>query len=153
MGAADLAPAAVDQPRAAATPRRTEPGTPTASVPATAEGVLWTSEADPVKRRRWYTDDELAAVQVVKTDRGDGYWGIIAGELLGTVEPHRTARGGRSGWQARHRSGPTVEHFGTGKRPATRDAAVIDLIASVQHAWNTHRERRKRDAARRRLER
>ncbi|MBT2232053.1 hypothetical protein [Nonomuraea sp. NEAU-A123] len=32
----------------------------------------WTNEADPVKRRTWYTDDELNAVQVVKTDRGDG---------------------------------------------------------------------------------
>ncbi|MEU7857840.1 hypothetical protein [Nonomuraea sp. NPDC049141] len=42
----------------------------------------------PIKRRRWYTDDELDAVQVIKTDRDDGaYWVIVAGDLVGTVEP------------------------------------------------------------------
>ncbi|MEU8251590.1 hypothetical protein [Nonomuraea sp. NPDC048916] len=40
--------------------------------PAVTGALSWTSEADPVRRRRWYTDEELNAVQVVKTDRGDG---------------------------------------------------------------------------------
>ncbi|MBT2232054.1 hypothetical protein [Nonomuraea sp. NEAU-A123] len=41
---------------------------------------------------------------------------------------------------------------GAGTRPATRDAAVIDLIAAVQHAWKHYRERKKRDATLRHLE-
>ncbi|MEO3892187.1 hypothetical protein [Nonomuraea sp. B5E05] len=120
-------------------------------------GRPWTTETDPMKRRRWFTDEELDAVQVVKTDHDDGaYWVIVAGHLLGTVQPHRTVTGGRSGWEARHRSGTTAWHLGKGAgggtRPATRDKAVIDLIADAHHAWRNHRELAKRDAARRRLE-
>lgn len=122
------------------------------------DALPWTSEADPVRRRRWYTDDELDAVQVVKSDRNDGaYWVIIVGELLGTVTPHRGVTGGRSGWEARRRGGSLAWHLGAGvggagKRPPTRDKAVIDLIADVQHSWRNHRERAKRDAVLRRLD-
>jgi hypothetical protein len=41
-----------------------------------------------MKRRRWFTQEELDALQIVKTDRDDGaYWVIVAGHLLGTVQP------------------------------------------------------------------
>ncbi|WP_424532871.1 hypothetical protein ACOZ38_21055 [Sphaerisporangium viridialbum] len=99
----------------------------------------WTSDADPVRRPRWYTDAELQAVQLVAT--GDGaYWVIVAGERLGLVQPHHGATGGRSGWEARRRGGGMAWHLGTGVRgggthPATRKAAVTDLIAAVHHAW------------------
>ncbi|MEZ0076186.1 hypothetical protein [Planotetraspora sp. GP83] len=54
----------------------------------------WPAPLDPIRRRRWYTDDELAAVQVVKSgDVYGSYWVIAAGELLGTVRPHLPARG------------------------------------------------------------
>ncbi|MFJ2033196.1 hypothetical protein [Streptosporangium sp. NPDC087985] len=54
-------------------------------------------DADPV-RRRWYTDDELAAAQLVPSDSIDGsYWVIVASERLSTVRPHLSARGTRSG--------------------------------------------------------
>ncbi|MEU0566962.1 helix-turn-helix domain-containing protein [Nonomuraea sp. NPDC005983] len=140
------------KPRRSARPKREK------KPAATGEDALpWTSDADPIRRRRWYTDDEINAVQVIKTGQGDGAcWVIIAGELLGTVQPHRTGTGGRSGWEARHRSGSPASHLGGGikgsKRPITRDAAVIDLLADVQNAWRNNRERKKRDAALRRLE-
>ncbi|MEZ0070818.1 hypothetical protein [Planotetraspora sp. GP83] len=109
----------------------------------------WTSDRDPVRRRRWYTDEEFAAVQVVKSGDVDGsYWVIVAGELLGTVQPHLSARGTRSGWEARRRGGSLAWHLGTGagggKRPATRDKAVTDLIYDVKHAWDNQRRQRRR---------
>ncbi|MEU7864204.1 hypothetical protein [Nonomuraea sp. NPDC049141] len=150
---ADAYPAAVDQPPAAAAPSRSPRSCEPA--PPVPDGVPWTTEVDPVKRRRWFTDEEIEAHQVVKTDRG-AYWVIVAGHLLGTVQLHHTATGGRSGWEARHRGGSLAWHLGTGagggKRPATRDKAVIDLISDVHHAWRNHRERAKRDATLARLE-
>ncbi|GAA3821338.1 hypothetical protein GCM10022226_47040 [Sphaerisporangium flaviroseum] len=48
------------------------------------EVVPWTNNADPIRRPRWYTDAELAAVQLASTGDG-GYWVIVAGERLGLV--------------------------------------------------------------------
>ncbi|WP_043637337.1 hypothetical protein [Nonomuraea candida] len=100
----------------------------------------WTSEADPARRPRWYTDAELDAVQVIKSDIADDvpiYWVVIAGELLGTV----TRRLGGHGWHAYHRNGTLAMHTGRGKHPATKDAAVLDLVADVQRVWQNRRAR------------
>ncbi|MFC5833156.1 hypothetical protein [Nonomuraea insulae] len=101
----------------------------------------WTSEADPLSRPLWYTDAELDAVQVVKSDIQDDvpiYWVIIAGELLGTV----TRRLGGHGWRAYHRNGTLATHTGPGKHPATMAAAVLDLVADVHRTWQNRRASR-----------
>ncbi|GLX02940.1 hypothetical protein [Microtetraspora sp. NBRC 16547] len=103
-------------------------------------------DRDPIYRRRWYTDEEIAAVQLVRVgEDSPAYWVVIAGERLGTVAPHRSVTGGRSGWEARHRGGSPAWHLGTGTRPATRQAAVTDLISAVHHAWRNMREQQQRD--------
>ncbi|GAB3154933.1 hypothetical protein [Microbispora hainanensis] len=102
------------------------------------------SDRDPLERCRWYTDDELAAVQLVTTGDVDGsYAVIVAGDLFGTVRPHLGATGRTSGWEARHRGGTTAFHTGSGKRPATRAAAVTDLLVDVHHLWQERRRRRR----------
>ncbi|GAA3821331.1 hypothetical protein GCM10022226_47030 [Sphaerisporangium flaviroseum] len=59
--------------------------------------------------------------------------------------------GGRSGWEARRRGGGLAWHLGAGVRgggthPATRKAAVTDLIADVRHAWTNLREQQALEA-------
>jgi hypothetical protein len=98
-----------------------------------------------MKRRRWYTDEELAACQLVKMEDSDAYWVLVAGDRLGTVEPHLTATGSRSGWQARLRGGGMAWHLDTGVRgggtpPATRRAAVTDLLADAHYRWKNRHE-------------
>jgi hypothetical protein len=110
-----------------------------------------------MKRRKWYSDADLAAVQLVTTGSVDGSaWVVVAGDVLGTVAPASSARGTRSGWTARHRGGTTAWHLDKGaggSRPATRKAAVVDLIADVHHIWREQQDQRKADARRRRAAR
>ncbi|MFG1963680.1 recombinase family protein [Nonomuraea sp. NPDC049028] len=125
------AAAAVDRPAAPAT---SSPSSASGSAPEPAEGTRpWTSEADPTRRPRWYTDAELDAVQVVATGRGDGvYHVIIAGELLGTVGP------ARHGWKARRRSGTEVTRTPGMRR--TRNQAVVELVADTEFSWKIHHD-------------
>ncbi|MGW0593102.1 hypothetical protein [Streptosporangium sp. NPDC002607] len=113
--------------------------------PAETTPSPWERYGDPANRRRWYSDDELTAVQLVATgDVDGGSWVIVAGDILGTVRPHLSARGTRSGWEARHRGGGTVYHLsgkGRGSHPATRDTAVAELVADVRHRWAEQRRR------------
>ncbi|MEU3170358.1 recombinase family protein [Streptosporangium sp. NPDC006930] len=114
----------------------------------TAEPTPWERYGDPAARRRWYTDDELAAVQLLATGDVDGsQWVIVAGDILGTVQPNLSARGTRSGWQTRHRSGTPAYHLsgkGRSSHPATRGKAVTELVADVRHRW-TEQQRRGRN--------
>ncbi|MEU7457519.1 hypothetical protein [Streptosporangium roseum] len=131
---------------AGARPRRSPPEP--ATEPAT-EATLWERYGDLAKRRRWYTDAELTAVQIVTSGDLDGSsWVIVAGDLLGTVRPHLSARGTRSGWEARRRGGGAVYHLsgkGRGSHPATRDKAIAELVAEVHLQW-TRQRRQARDA-------
>ncbi|WP_440072251.1 recombinase family protein [Streptosporangium sp. OZ121] len=123
--------------------------TEVAQVTEVTEPTLWERYGDPATRRRWYTDAELAAVQLLATgDVDSSQWVIVAGDILGTVRPNLSARGTRSGWQARHRGGGPVYHLsgkGRGAHPATRDKAVAELVADVRHRW-TEQRRREREA-------
>ncbi|TMR87892.1 hypothetical protein [Nonomuraea basaltis] len=92
------------------------------------------SGGDPLRRRAWYTGDELDAVQLVARDDGS-YQVVIAGDVLGTIRPHRTSSGRRSGWDACHCSGAPVHHIGAGVRPATLEGALLDLVADVHAVW------------------
>ncbi|MEV0391240.1 recombinase family protein [Nonomuraea sp. NPDC050643] len=126
-----------DQPAAPAATTTRSPSSP----PEPAESTRpWTADADPARRPHWYTDAELDAVQVIKSDIIDDvpvYWVVIAGELLGTV----TRRLGGRGWHAHHRNRTLAAHTGPGKHPATRDAAVLDLVADVHRIWQYHHAR------------
>ncbi|MFI9553169.1 hypothetical protein [Nonomuraea endophytica] len=138
-----------------ADPSPTPPPADVALESAAAEqpgpALPYKKDADPVRRRRWFTAAQLADVQVVATGRGDGsHFVIVAGHLLGTVEPHLSGGGRRTGWDARHRGGSLAWHLGTGtkgggRRAATREAAVTNLISDVHHAWRNHQDRAQRD--------
>ncbi|MEV4899605.1 hypothetical protein AB0K48_60870, partial [Nonomuraea sp. NPDC055795] len=73
-------------------------------------------------RRKWFTAAQFAAFQVVQAGVGaTSSWVIVDGYLLGTVGPHRTATGGRSGWDARHRGGsraPALKAAAPGPPPS-----------------------------------
>ncbi|MEU6782146.1 hypothetical protein ABZ912_23325 [Nonomuraea angiospora] len=74
----------------------------------------WASDADPSQRARWYSDAELSAVRVVKTDSEDGaYWVVAAGGHRGP---------GHTGWPARRRSGTPITRTGTHSRRRRRRA-------------------------------
>ncbi|MCW2878387.1 MAG: hypothetical protein JWQ95_2487 [Sphaerisporangium sp.] len=55
----------------------------------------------------------------------------------------RTARLPAAAPDSHHRGGTLAWHTVTGKRPATRQAAVTDLIIDVRHAWRNY-QRNKR---------
>ncbi|MFI6909784.1 hypothetical protein ACIBKY_51575 [Nonomuraea sp. NPDC050394] len=150
-------PAAAPVAEVSTTPLDVEPGI---ELDASDQDLAlpYKKDADPVRRRRWFTAAQLADVQVVATGRDDGsHFVIVAGYLLGTVEPHLSASGRRSGWDARHRGGSLAWHLGTGvkgggTRAATRDKAVTNLISDVHHSWRNHQDRAQRDTVLREID-
>ncbi|MGN9843503.1 recombinase family protein [Nonomuraea sp. H19] len=121
-----------DQP---AVPAATTTSSPSPAPRPADDTRPWTSDADPARRTRWYTDAELDAVQVVATGCGDGvYHVIVVGELLGTVGP------ARHGWPARRRNGTEVMRTPGVRR--TRNQAVVELVAATKFSWEIHRDAR-----------
>lgn len=71
-------------------------------------------------------------------------WVIVAGDIIGTVRPHLSARETRSGWEARHRGGAPAYHLsgkGLGSHPATRDKAIVELVTDARLRWAEQRRR------------
>ncbi|WP_218061854.1 recombinase family protein [Planobispora rosea] len=98
---------------------------------------IWQRYGDPMRRRTWYTEAQMTGARYEPTGDG-GHWVIVGGDVLGLVEPHLTARGTRSGWQARRRPGGAAL-ASVRRRPATRAQATDVLLADVHASWSEQR--------------